>query len=123
MEFDSAREVVRSIATARSDFGAEQLCYFHYDLIATLGYESDLLFEGKLIDVFATYNLESVHGSPTQWWPEDRGWFVCSDWDLTFTLVGGSEEIIDELISNLDLEAVRVEPTFRIDNQSDQINP
>lgn len=38
-----------------------------------------------------------VHG-PNLWWPEDRAWCVASEIDLDYTLVGGTEELIGELM-------------------------
>lgn len=35
---------------------------------------------------------------PNLWWPEDRAWCVASEIDLDYTLVGGTEELIGELM-------------------------
>jgi hypothetical protein len=123
LENGTCREIVRTIALCNSDFEVQQNCFFHYDLIATNTFEVDLLFEGNLIDVFQTQNDERVHGTPTHWWPEDRSWFLCTDWDLPFTLVGGASKLIERLISNPELEAIEVKSSTRIDYKSDNLNP
>lgn len=46
--------------------------------------------------------------SPTYWWPTDRAWCVCTDWDLCFTVVGGSESGIDRLLADSEIEGFRV---------------
>lgn len=120
---ETCREIVKSIAIATSDFKASQKCVFHYDLIATQTCENDKLFEGQLIDVFKTVDLEDVYTTPTRWWRADRSWFVCSDWDLSFTLIGGPETLVDLLVSNAELDSIRVEPSTRVDFRSDTINP
>lgn len=123
IELDTLKSIVRSIATVTSDFEVSQPCYFHYDLIATATYERDLLFHGKLLDIFDTPDLEDVSTTPTHWWPANREWFVTSEWDLTFTLIGGSIELVNSLIWNSEIDCVRVTPDTRIDYKSDQINP
>jgi hypothetical protein len=35
---------------------------------------------------------------PNLWWPYDRAWCVASEMDLDYTLVGGTEELINELV-------------------------
>ncbi len=97
-------------------------CYFLYDLMTTENYESDLLFEGSLDDIFEVRNIEKVRASPTAWWPEDRRWFVHTDYDLTFTLVGGSEQLIDALVASKVVECIKVNPGHRIDYRADKLN-
>jgi hypothetical protein len=104
-------------------FTGTQKCYFHYDLISTRRHESDLLYEARLEDVIQTYDLDEVYGSPTHWWPEDRGWVVCTDWDLTFTLIGGPPQLIEILIRDSDLECIQVNLSSRVDWSGDRINP
>ena len=122
LEGSTCKEIVRSIATATSDFDLSQECFFLYDLIATTNYESDLLYRGRLKSVFDTYQLDDISSTPTYWWPIDQTWLVCTDWDLPFTLIGGSEKLISTIMSNHELECLPVAPTNRIDYKSDTIN-
>ena len=63
-----------------------------------------------------------VRGSPTYWWPESRAWCICTDWDLTSTLVGGPHELVELLASDSDLECIIVKPTMRVDSDADRAN-
>jgi hypothetical protein len=103
-------------------FTDNQNCFFGYDVIATQQLETDLLFSGTLDDVLDTYSLDSVWSAPTYWWPQNRSWCVCTDWDLTFTIIGGSQKLIDSILSNKKIEALRVERTSRVDWKGDQVN-
>lgn len=123
LELDTLKAIVRALATVTEDYELLQPCYFHYDLIATGSWDGELLFEGKLIDVFDSPGLEDVNTTPTHWWPKCREWLITSDWDLTFTLIGGSLELINSLVWDSEIDCVRVEPTTRIDYRSDQMNP
>jgi len=35
---------------------------------------------------------------PNLWWPEDRRWCVASEIDLDYTLIGGAQDLCDELV-------------------------
>ena len=60
--------------------------------------------------------------SPSIWWPEDRAWCVATDIDLFDTYVGGSEECIEAVLSNPDLEALLTTLDARLDLGGDTIN-
>ncbi|MCP3877319.1 MAG: hypothetical protein GY701_02830 [Sulfitobacter sp.] len=45
-------------------------------------------------------------GTPSNIWPLDRSWFVYTDWDLWGTKVSGSQALIDQLITDPDLETL-----------------
>ncbi len=42
---------------------------------------------------------------PNLWWPDDRAWCVSSEIDLPWTFVGGTIELIDEVVGNPGLNA------------------
>lgn len=123
LEINTLKAIVRSIGISIADFELSQPCYFHYDLIATNSFESELLFEGKLLDIFDSTVLDDVNTTPTHWWAASREWFVASDWDLAFTLIGGDIDLINSLVWDSVIDCVRVTPDTRIDYRSDQINP
>ncbi|MCP3973627.1 MAG: hypothetical protein GY720_03960 [bacterium] len=54
------------------------------------------------------------YGSGANWWPEDHSWLVYTDYDLTTTIVQGSDGLISELTNDPYLETVELEP-FRTD--------
>jgi hypothetical protein len=45
--------------------------------------------------------------SPNLMWPADRAWFVTTNIDSTWTGVGGSADLIDDLLAEPRLEVVR----------------
>jgi hypothetical protein len=80
------------------------------------------LFLGKLTEA-TSFLYDPRYGfTPEYWWPPDKSWCVCTDWDLCFTLLGGSEEVTDACLSNSLLECVPVTPGTRIDYRADEIN-
>jgi len=100
----------KELIQALNPFTGNQLCFFGYDVIATRKFE-ELLYTGLLSDILQTFALETVHGSPSYWWPKDHNWCLHTNWDMEFTLLGGSKELIDSILANEELEALGVEPT------------
>jgi len=45
-------------------------------------------------------------GSPSNWWPVDKTWMVYTDWDLWATRVSGPRQLIDDIISDDQLETI-----------------
>ncbi|OWV74325.1 hypothetical protein ATY77_31570 [Rhizobium sp. R634] len=98
-------------------------CFFHLWLLATEIME-DLVFRATLAEAAAFPDeVPDARLTPTHWFPEDRSWLVCSDYDLTFTLVGGSELLAQDLLDSQALECVRVYPNTRIDSRADIPDP
>ena len=83
-----------------------------------------LLFRGPIdaIMAFITRDGPFWGHSPSIWWPEDRAWCVARDIDLFDTYVGGSEECIEAVLSNPDLEALPTTLDARLDLGGDTIN-
>ena len=61
--------------------------------------------------------------SPSQWWPADRSWCAATEVDFDSTLVGGSDALIADIISDPGLEAFQVGPTDDLTCRGDTMNP
>ena len=95
-------------------------CFFHFSFMATSEWNEDLLFEGSLNDAGQfPEETPNVRCTPTHWFPENHSWLVCTDYDLTFTLVGGPESLTRELLNHHALECVAVQPGTRVDWRAD----
>jgi hypothetical protein len=80
-----------------------------------------ILLSGELADV-ARFGSGHLRG-PQIWWPADRAWCVASEIDLDSTLVGGSGSLVEAILREPDLEALRVERETRLDHLGDEVNP
>ncbi|MCA1843856.1 MAG: hypothetical protein LC792_11875 [Actinobacteria bacterium] len=60
--------------------------------------------------------------SPNLWWPEDRAWFVATEIDYAWTYIGGSTELIDELLADDRLEVLPARLTDKPFYDSDTAN-
>lgn len=102
----------RTLAQAIRDFSRNEFCYFYYDLLATENF-NDWLFEGNLARLEELSDLK-VRTTPTYWWPKDRSWCVCTDYDLPFTFVGGPENLIEIICKNNLLESIEFPETAKV---------
>jgi hypothetical protein len=75
-----------------------------------------MLFRGHLDEVGQWGATDPATGSsrndelpaPHLLWPADQRWFAATDVDSDFTLVSGSEELVDAVIADPTLAAGRV---------------
>lgn len=83
-------------------------------------WEDDKVFEGRLDEAILLPGDEfGVRCTPSHWFPKDRSWLVRSGYDLTFSLFGGSETLIHQLLNHPVLECVRVFPSTRVGRNAD----
>ncbi|MET0558720.1 MAG: hypothetical protein ABW065_08630 [Solirubrobacterales bacterium] len=61
--------------------------------------------------------------APNLIWPQDRAWFVATEYDFDSTLVGGSRELIDAILDSAELEAWEVDPDVSLQADADKVNP
>jgi hypothetical protein len=89
--------------------------FFRLSKIAFIATDRPIQFCGTMDDLSAFMASRKPQLTPEYWWPADHSWCVCSDYDLTFTIVAGSKELISGVLDNAILEALRVTPQTRID--------
>jgi hypothetical protein len=89
---------------------------FHYDALRcgtdeegnVLGNANDL-FKGSLLELTGAIAPEGyTQSTPCLFWPEDGAWFVFTDYDLTYSIVGGSKALVKALTTHPNIDAVAV---------------
>lgn len=60
--------------------------------------------------------------APNLIWPADRAWYVASEYDFDSTLVGGSTNLIEEIMAEPRLETWVVEPGDSLAEDADKVN-
>lgn len=71
--------------------------------------EGDVLLGGTFDELRALLRDAEQRSTPTWWWPQDRRWCVGTDWDLTFTLIGGPKAQIEALAEDPRVESLPVD--------------
>jgi hypothetical protein len=93
-----------------------QNCFFRFSEIPFIAANKQLLFQGALKELKALLDDVSYQFTPEYWWPADRSWCLCSDYDLMFTIIGGSKDLISSFLNDSVLECVEVTSCTRIDS-------
>lgn len=60
--------------------------------------------------------------SPSIWWPDDRAWCVATEVDFAWTYVAGTTSLIESILSDERLEALRAELHHLPFHDSDRVN-
>jgi hypothetical protein len=97
-------------------FTNSQDCFFRFSEIAFIATDKPILFAGALNELPAFLAERKDQFTPEYWWPSDHSWCLCSDFDLDFTFVGGSKNLISSVLKNTTLEALEVTLRTRVDN-------
>jgi hypothetical protein len=77
---------------------------------------SYLLFTGSVADAVGWED------GPNIWWPEDRAWCIASEIDHPYSYVGGSNELVEEVLAEPELEALPAQLEDPVTYDSDTIN-
>lgn len=108
-------EELSAVLSALQPFTGNQDSFFRFSEIAFIATDRPIHFCGTL-DELSTFLANGEYQlTPEYWWPADHSWCVCSDYDLTFTIVAGSKELVSAVLNDATLEALQVTPQTRID--------
>jgi len=72
------------------------------------------------MEVFASGYVDRQ--TPQLFWPHDRAWCVATEIDDDSTLVGGSHELIEEVVGSQEIEAFPVRPDDDLTASGDRVN-
>lgn len=97
-------------------FTGGQDCFFRFAEMPFITTDKPILFRGDLRELSTFLKGGKYQFTPEYWWPADHSWCVCSDYDLVFTIVAGSKELVSSVLNDGTLETLQVVPSTRIDN-------
>lgn len=90
--------------------GPDTPCFAYYNPL-TLGaedFENLHVLAGRLGDAEILYDHSEADFSPSNLWAEDRSWCLCTDYDLWATKVAGPSALIEALLGDAEIEAIRL---------------
>lgn len=82
--------------------------------IVSLSHQDYLILGGPVEDLVQPVATDWSDQTPNLAWPEDRAWFVATDIDLGSTYIGGPGALIERLVADERIEALRVAPEERL---------
>lgn len=109
-------EELSGVLTILRPFTGKQECLLRFVAIPFIGTNKPILFAGELDEIGNFLNEDEHRLSPEYLWSSDRNWCLCSDYDLTFTVVGEPQELISAILSSSTLEGLQVSQQTRIDS-------
>jgi hypothetical protein len=95
-------------------FTQSEECFFRFSDIPFYASPGPQLFAGTLSEVCGFPKGRAV--AFEYCWPPEHDWCVCSDYDLAFTIVGGTSNLTSALLASDVLECIEVKPQTRIDS-------
>lgn len=98
------------ILTEYSPAGPDTACLAYYNplLLRTTDLDNLHVLTGRLGDAEMLYDHPEVDFSPSNLWAEDRSWVLCTDYDLWATKVAGPPALINAVINDTEVEAIRL---------------
>jgi hypothetical protein len=109
-------EQLSAILSVLQPFAKNQDSFFRFSEIAFIATDKPIHFCGALGELPTFLADGKYQFTPEYWWPADHSWCVCSDFDLTFTIVAGSMELVSSVLNDATLEAIEVSPQTRVDS-------
>ncbi|MGW2399480.1 hypothetical protein ACWCYY_23255 [Kitasatospora sp. NPDC001664] len=109
----------RALAGALETVTGDQPVHYAWDLAAvTNGLDAPLLRTAPLAGLEAVRTEAAAlvgDSGPEYWWPEDRTWVVCTDYDLLSTYVACDTPTAALLLATPSLETIEATPHTRVD--------
>lgn len=99
-----------AILSEHSFAGPDTPCLAYYNplLLGATDFDNLHVRAGRLGDATTLYDNPEVGFSPSNLWAEDRLWVLCTDYDLWATKVAGPPALIEALLNDTEIEAVRL---------------
>ncbi|MFF7994659.1 hypothetical protein ACFZDG_33395 [Kitasatospora xanthocidica] len=99
-----------TVLTAYSPAGPDTRCFAYYNplMLGTYDFENLHVRAGRLGDAALLYDTDDADFSPSNLWAADRSWVLCTDYDLWATKVAGPPALIEALLADPELEALRL---------------
>ncbi|MEV6050970.1 hypothetical protein [Streptomyces sp. NPDC052107] len=99
-----------AVLTQHSPAGPDTRCLVYYNplMFRDIDMANPHVRVGRLGDAESLYDNPEVHFSPSNLWAEDRSWVLCTDYDLWGTKVSGPAPLVEALLHDTELEAVRL---------------
>lgn len=76
----------------------EQIIDAYYIFMATINYDNDEMYRGKLSELISFLKSYNSRLTPSLIYEIESKWAIASDFDLPFSIIGGNNALIRELV-------------------------
>ncbi|MFI8279598.1 hypothetical protein ACIGBH_32815 [Streptomyces sp. NPDC085929] len=99
-----------AVLTEHGPAGPDTSCLAYYNplMLAAVDFDDLRVQAGRLGDAGILYDNPEAGFSPSNLWAQDRSWVLCTDYDLWATKVAGPPALIEALLNDPEIEAVRL---------------
>ncbi|MCZ9354735.1 hypothetical protein NGM36_34055 [Streptomyces mutabilis] len=77
-------------------------------MLAAVDFDNLHVRAGRLGDAEILYDHSEADFGPSNLWAEDRSWVLCTDYDLWATKIAGPSALVNMLLNDCEIEAVRL---------------
>lgn len=105
-------EVLKYILGEIKILYGDLLVNFYFELIKTVKIETDICYWGLISTFDELANKGDVKNNPSVIYPDAKEWVVVSDFDLPFTFIGGTKELINRITQKTELDIFEIIPVF-----------
>jgi|ERR1700678_832406 len=109
-------EECTELSSTLMPFTNSEECFFRFSEVPLITSGGPQLFKGALSEVCGFPKGRALGFE--YWWPPERDWCVCSNYDLEFTVVAGTTKLTSALLSSRVLECIEVNPQTRVDSSA-----
>lgn len=81
--------------------------YYYYELLKIISYSeydyskiSELLFKGEILTHQELQHYSKIYTQPTLLFDNSEKWVVATDYDTSYTFIGGDKEFVKEFLNN-----------------------
>lgn len=99
-----------AVLTEHSTAGPDTPCLAYYNplMLAAVDFDNLHVQAGRLEDAGVLYDNPVAGFSPSNLWAQDRSWVMCTDYDLWATKVADPPALVQALLNDPGIEAVRL---------------
>lgn len=106
-------EELKFILDQLVDLYDDTLVNYYYCLLKTEKWDNEIIYRGNLSEFDELKNKIDIRENPTAIYPDNKEWCIVTDYDLSFTYIGGTKEFIDRIASNKKFDIYRIDPKFK----------
>jgi hypothetical protein len=103
------KETLQSIAKIVLELYGDQKIEVFYIIMSTMSWDKDRMFTGRISELNVLFDNKELNFTPSLIYPKAGNWVINTDYDLSFSTIGGDTEFIDELVSRNTNEIFEVE--------------